>query len=245
MQENIAWLKDFYRRFDGEVKLLYRNEPFWNTCNKCSDGYCCAHAIFPVLQSAGNPFSAEEWWIQLEYARDHFTPEEKKQLLRNVRSKRKDCIFLFGSRCAIHPARSWACRVHPYVISYHPAPTIFPVGEMALPSCPTLASAFDIGIDEQVTQKPTPIERHPDGRLVKVKLRKRKPLWLIDASDYVKEYQQHAPIRHDRPIGDWEEVVKMAKEAGGGGDDSEIMAHYLAFTQGMTYLPDGRIGYEA
>ncbi len=242
-QQNIAWLRDFRRRFDREVRLLYEAEPFWRACEKCTSGYCCGHKIFPVIQSKGNPFSAEEWWLQLEYVRDHFSPAEKKQLVQNIVSKRPDCIFLFGNRCAVHPARTWACRVHPYVISYHAAPSLFPVGELALPSCPALAGAFDIKLDEQVTQRPAPIEHAARGSLVKVKLRKRKPLLLVDASDYVKEYQTHVPVRLERPISDWEQVIAMARQA--GGEDGDLLASYIALAQGFTILPDGRIGYEA
>jgi Fe-S-cluster containining protein len=239
-RQNIDWLRDFRIRFDREVKTLYAAEQFWRACEKCASGYCCGHKIFPVSQSKGNPFSAEEWWLNLEYVRDHFTPAEKKQLLQNIASKRPDCIFLFGNRCAVHPARSWACRVHPYAISYHPAPALFPVGELALPSCPALAPSFDLKTDEFLTQKPAPIARHAQGSLVKVKLRKHKPLWIIDASPYVKEYQSHVPVRAERPIGDWEQVMEMARQA--AGDD---LARYVEFTQGMTRTKDGCIGFEA
>jgi hypothetical protein len=243
MQENINWVKDFERRFAGEVRLLYKEEPFWLACEKCSSGYCCAHKIFPVVQSKGNPFSAEEWWLQLEYVRDHFSAADKKQLIQNISSKRPDCIFLFGNRCAVHPARTWACRVHPYVISYHPAPGLFPVGEIALPSCPTLAGAFDIKTDESLVQKPEPMERHERGSLVKVKLRKRKPLWVVDATPYVKEYQSHVPKRAERPISDWEEVLAMARAA--GGKEGEILAAYIEMIQGLSRTVDGHVGYRA
>ncbi len=239
--QNIAWLKDFRRRFDAEVKHLYETETFWLACQRCASGYCCAHQIFPVAKTKGNPFSAEEWWLQLEYVRDHFSPAEKKQLIQNIASRRPDCIFLFGNRCAVHPARTWACRVHPYVVNYHPAPSLFPVGELALPSCPPLASSFDIKIDEHLTQKPAPGERREN--LVKVKLRKHKPLWLIDASAYVKEYQAHVAVRRERPIAEWREVIDLAREA--GGEDGDVLAAYVALTQGLTIMPDGRVGYEA
>jgi Fe-S-cluster containining protein len=241
--QKAEWLKDFRKRFNDEVKLLYTVEPFWRACEKCADGYCCAHKIFPVLQSKGNPFSAEEWWLQMEYVRDHFSPEDKKQLIQNIISKRKDCIFLFSNRCTVHTARTWACRVHPYVISYYPAPDLFPVGEIALPSCPMLAQSFDIKQDELLVQKPPPQEHHHQGSLVKVKLRKRKPMWVIDATPYIEEYKKHVPLQMERPITDWEEVLALAREA--LGKDGDIMASYIELTQGLTRTPDGHVGYEA
>ena len=243
LQDKAEWLKDFRKRFNDEVKLLYAVEPFWRACEKCADGYCCAHKIFPVLQSKGNPFSAEEWWLQMEYVRDRFSPQDKKQLVQNIVSKRPDCIFLFGNRCGAHPARTWACRVHPYVISYHPTSDIFPVGEIALPSCPTLASSFEVKQDELVVQRPPPLAHHAEGSLVKIKLRKRKPIWVVDASPYVKEYQKHVPLQKERPITDWEELIELAREA--GGKDGDILASYIELTQGLTRLPDGRVGFEA
>jgi len=243
LAQKSEWLRDFRKRFADEVKLLYRVEPFWRACEQCADGYCCAHKIFPVLQSKGNPFSAEEWFLQMEYVRDRFTPEDKKTLVQNILSKRSACIFLFGNRCSVHPARTWACRVHPYVISYHAAPDLFPVGEIALPSCPALAPFFDLKQDELLVQRPPPLAHHPEGNLVKVKLRKRKPIWVVDATSYIKEYQKHVPLQLERPITDWEEVLELAPVA--GGKDGEILASYIELTQGLTRLPDGHVGFEA
>jgi Fe-S-cluster containining protein len=243
LAEKSEWLKDFRKRFNDEVKLLYSAEPFWRACEKCADGYCCSHKIFPVQQSAGNPFSAEEWWLQMEYVLDHFSAEDKQQLVQNIISKRTACIFLFGNRCGVHSARTWACRVHPYVISYHPASNLFPVGELALPSCPALAASFGIKQDELVVQRPAPSAHHPAGSLVQVKLRKRKPLWVVDATPYVKELQKHVPLQKERPISDWEELLKLARQA--GGKDGEILASYIELTQGLTRMPDGRVGFQA
>jgi len=234
-------LKEQRRRFDDEVSLLYKIEPFWQACQKCPDGYCCAHEIFPVLQSAGNPFKAEEWWLMLEYVRDNFSPDEKRQLVQNILSKRKDCVFLFGNRCGVHPARPWACRVHPYTISFHHNPAVFPVGELALPACPALAASFDIKKDELVVQRPKVLARYKEGHLVQIKLRKHKPLWLIDATDYVKEYERHIPLKKERPLSDWEELLALAGEA--GGKEGDVITRYLEIVQGITRLPDGRIGF--
>lgn len=241
LAQKAEWLRDFRQRFAGEVKQLYSVEPFWRACEKCADGYCCSHKIFPVLQSQGNPFNAEELWLQWEYVRDHFTAEDRKQLIQNILSKRPDCIFLFGNRCGVHPARVWACRVHPYAISYHPSPALFPVGEIALPSCPTLASSFDIKQDELLVQRPQPLEHSPEGNLVKIKLRKRKPIWVIDATSYVKEFQKRVPLRPERPITDWEELLALVRQA--AGKDGEIAVSYIEMTQGLTRLPDGHVGF--
>lgn len=241
LQEKTEWIKDFHQRFSKEVELLYRIEPFWHICNQCSDGYCCSQKTFFVSQIQINPFNVEEWWLQLEYVRDYFSSEQKKQLIRNVLSHRTACIFLFGNRCSVHPVRALACRVHPYVISYHPASHIFPVGKIAIPSCPNLASFFGIKQNAFVVQHPQPLERHTEGNLVKIKLRKRKPIWVIDATPYIEEYKQHIPHQLKRPISDLEELLELAHQA--GGKDREILTDYIELTQGLIRLPNGRIEF--
>lgn len=237
LQEKTGWIKTFRNRFNKEIELLYSIEPFWHTCNQCSDGYCCSHKTFFVLQSQGNPFSAEEWWLQLEYVRDCFTQEQKKQLIHNILSHRQACIFLFGNRCSVHPARAWACRIHPYVISYHPASHLFPIGEIALPSCPALSTFFSIKQDALLVQRPHPLER--TCNLVKIKLRKRKPIWVIDATPYIAEYQQHIPSCYKKSNSDLEELLVLARQA--GGKDGDILASYIELTQGLSHLPNGHI----
>jgi len=51
------------------------------------------------------------------------------------------------------------------------------------------------------------------------------------------------PLQRERPITDWEELLAFAREA--GGKDGEILASYIELTQGLTCLPDGRVGFEA
>ncbi|MCL2706805.1 MAG: YkgJ family cysteine cluster protein [Dehalococcoidia bacterium] len=244
LREKTEWIKDFRQRFDKEIELLYAIEPFWNICNLCSDGYCCSHKTYLAMQSHGNPFSTEEWFLQLEYVRDSFTPEQQKQLLRNILSPRPACIFLFGNRCSVHPARAWACRVHPYVISYYPASNhLFPVGEIALPSCPAMTTSFDIKQGALVVQQPKPLERYTEGNLIKIKLRKRKPIWVIDATPYIAEYQQRVPRQLKRPLSDCEELLEIARQA--GGKDEELLVRYIELSQGLIRLPNGRVMFGA
>lgn len=238
--ENIIWLKDLRDRFDKDVQQLMEHEPLWHRCRNCIDGYCCGHDIYPVTQSRLNPFRLEEWWLMLEHVKNNFNDEDRKRLTRNILSKRPDCIFLFGNRCSVHPARAWSCRVHPYTISLHPSPAYFPVGELALPSCPSLASAFGLKTNQLLVQKPKLGNRETDSRLVQAKLRKRKPVWLIDGSDYVREIEANAP-RKDRPATDWEALLELAEEAAGKG--GPLLKLYLEKMQSLKRLPDGRLSY--
>ena len=204
MHDNIAWLADFRERFDEDVRRLMEKEPLWQKCRNCPDGYCCGHGIYPVTMSRVNPFRLEEWWMMLDYVKANFSENDKKQLIRNVLSKRPDCIFRFGNRCSVHPARAWACRVHPYTISYHPNPEYFPSGQIALPSCPALAPAFGIKRDEEVIQSPSVLARDEESRLVQVKL-KKETVWLVDATDYVAG-SKNTPAT-GRPAADWEALL--------------------------------------
>lgn len=212
--ENTAkWLKEFNSRFDREVAGLYKVEPFWRACNLCGNGYCCGQAALAVSHRPNNPFLLEEWWLLLEYVRDNFTEQDKKRLESKIVSRRSGCIFLFGHRCSVHPARCWICRSHPYTISFYPAPEIFPVGEIELPSCPTFANSFGVAVGDNRTQRPQVIERFAATNLVKVKLRKHKALWLIDASLYVEEFAAHIQPG-PRPNSDWDEMLALVKTGG-------------------------------
>jgi Fe-S-cluster containining protein len=234
MAENLIWMRDFNRRFDEEVKQLYAREPFWQVCQKCPDGYCCGHIIFPVQKRPVNPFLAEDWWMKLEQARDNFSANDRKLLRSNILSKRKDCIWRFGNRCAIHAGRPWTCRFHPYTISFHPSQGRYPVGEVALPSCPGCASAFGIAVDETYIQKPAVIARDlQNPRLVQLKLKKRKPTWLIDASDYLAEYESRVKKKDQSPP-EWQELLALAKEAGGA--ECEILPVYIEKVLGLQPL---------
>ncbi|MGA3093948.1 MAG: hypothetical protein ABSD79_01010 [Dehalococcoidales bacterium] len=73
----------------------------------------------------------------------------KKRLASNILAHRSDCIFLFGNRCSIHSAHPWTSRIYPYTVSFYPNPDLFIVGEMALPSCPALASLFGLKKDQE------------------------------------------------------------------------------------------------
>jgi len=240
LYDNLAWLRDFKERFDNDVRRLLDKEPLWSKCRNCPDGYCSGQDIYPVTMSRLNPFRLEEWWLQLEYVKDNFSEEDKKQLVRNILSKRPHCIFLFGNRCRVHPARAWACRVHPYTISFHDGQDYFPVGQLAIPSCPALAPAFGVMKDEIIVQHPNVLAQEPGTRLIQVKLKKRKPVWLLDATDYVKEFESRIP-GEERPAEDWEDLLALAGEAGSKGGIALQM--YLEKMQGLTRMPDGSIRF--
>jgi Fe-S-cluster containining protein len=223
--ENLIWMRDFNRRFDREVDKLYKTEAFWQRCRKCADGHCCGHIIYPVLNRSGNPFMAEDWWLMLEYAKKHFTPADRKQLYRNILSERSHCIFLFGNRCSVHPGRPWTCRFYPFSISFYEGEGQYPIGEIALPSCPAYASSFNININVQYIQKPAIIARNDSNPfLIQVKLKKHRPLWVLDATNFVEEYEKRAAAKEDVPP-PWHKVLALAEEV--GGSECTVLASYI------------------
>lgn len=54
-------------------------------------------------------------------------------------------------------------------------------------------------------------------------MKKHKPLWLIDASAYVKEYESHIPGKWSDS--DWKALWAFAREAGGA--EGELLAFYI------------------
>jgi len=223
--ERLEWIKKFRERFERENELLYRVEPSWHACKKCKDGYCCAHKTYAVEKCSYNPLMIEEWWIMLEYVKTNFNSAQLQQLYQNILSPRPDCIFRFGSRCEIHPARAWSCRIHPFAISYHKDPLLFPVGEFALPSCPSFATIFKIKQDSTVVQQPQPLETHPEGTLVKIKLHKRKPLWVIDISSFIKDYTAFVSTLPRRTASDFDGLLEMARQI---GRENDLLPRYIS-----------------
>ena len=224
MMDSAKWLKDIYGRFEAETKLLYQTEPFWKVCQKCPDGYCCSKGTYTVETSEGNPFLIEDWSQMLEYVRDKYSSTQKDKLIRNILSQSKNCIFLADAHCSLHPVRPWACRTHPYTVSFHPNKGLFPVGVLALPSCPTLAAFFGLKKDQLLVQSTSVIERHQNNHLVKIKLKKHKPVWLIDASSYIKELEDKMPPA-DRLPAEWQALFSLAEEA--GGSQGTVLARYV------------------
>ena len=222
--ESTAWLEDFYARFEAETRLLYKTEPFWRLCQKCPDGHCCSRIIYSVKDWEGNPFIVEDWRRMLTYVRDFFSLGEKAGLIKTIFSNPEDCIFLAGGRCSIHPARPWSCRVHPYTVSFHPNRSLFPVGELELPSCPGLAPFFGLKNDQTFVQRALVTARDTNSNLVMLKLKKHKPVWLIDASAYFREYENNMPPAN-RPDSDWVDLFALAKQA--GGEQGDILARYV------------------
>ncbi len=221
MLATVAWLKDFNLRFEAEVRRLAAVEPFWRPCQRCGDGACCSERTFAASALARQPFQVEDWWLMLEYVRDHFSPADRQQLAANILSRRPACIFLFGKRCSVYPARNFFCRLHPYTVSYHPT-DLFPVGRLALPSCQGYAPTFHLEVGELCLQEPKPVAR--DGRLVQLKLRKVRPLWLVDASDYVMEYAAHATTV-TKSEDEWRAFLNLAGEA--AGKECPVLLPYL------------------
>jgi Fe-S-cluster containining protein len=222
--ESAAWLAGFYTRFEAETRLLHKTEPFWRACQRCPDGHCCYHLTYSVQSGVGNPFMIEDWQSMLMYVRDAFSRQEKNRLARNILSKSEQCIFLVDGRCSIYPARAWSCRTHPYTVSFHPNPELFPVAEIALPSCPALGANFGLKNGEILIQKAVITERAIDSNLVKLKLKKHKPLWLIDATAYLADYEKHTPPA-DRPVSDWLALFALARTA--GGEHGDLLSRYV------------------
>ena len=223
--ESLAWLENFYARFGEETRLLHEIEPFWRPCQKCPDGFCCSRLIYSVQNGGeGNPFIIEDWTRMLKYVQLAFTQANKTRLIRSILSNSNNCIFLVDGRCSIYPARPWSCRTHPYTVSFYPNPVLFPLSEIALPSCPALAGSFGIKKDQLWLQPLPAASRDPRRNLVKIKLKKNKPIWLIDASDYIQEYEKNAPSA-DRPDSEWLELFSLAKQA--GGVQGDILAAYV------------------
>ncbi len=232
IESTSKWLKTVFVRLDEDIHELHRVESFWHACLKCSDGHCCSQESYFASANVGNPFAAVEWWIALEYVRDCFTPDDRKQLVRNISSNRKACVFLFGNRCKVYPNRSWISRIHPYTISFYPGQYTLPEGEVALPSCPKYAPAFDIKVNELRVQRPRIVARSDDNRLVQLQLRKHKPVWFIDATRYVAEYESYLAERRTTAAGSpWEDLLRLAEDA--GKEYGELLKAYLAQTLGI------------
>jgi hypothetical protein len=109
-------------------------------------------------------------------------------------------------------------------VSFHPNTGLFPFGELALPSCPAFVYSFGLKQDQLLVQPVSLIARDPNSHLVKIKLKKHKPVWLIDASSYIKEYQGNMPPA-DRPQADWQALFSLAEEA--GGQHGVVLARYV------------------
>lgn len=216
------WLLDLFQRFDCDIELLLNEEPFWKVCHQCPDGNCCTKPIVPTM--------GEEWSLIRNFVKERFSVDEKKKLLRNIKAKQLQCIFLVNNRCSIYPVRPWACRIFPYTISFYSSPITKQVGGLALPSCPTLASAFSLKVGELFFHRPPVLYRHSSGRLVKCKLKKHRPLWLIDISEYWHEYEQNMPKNEAGTLEGWNmhEWVGFAKYARETGliNDSKFLEQF-------------------
>ncbi|MFA6771080.1 MAG: hypothetical protein WCS74_00355, partial [Dehalococcoidales bacterium] len=94
--------------------------------------------------------------------------------------------------------------------------------------------------NEIVVQSPAVLAKEPGSRLIQVKLKKRKPVWLLDATDYVNEFENRAG-GEERSAEDWEALLSLAGEAGSKGGIALQM--YLEKMQGLTRMPDGSIRF--
>ena len=220
----LVWLKDFYGRFEADATRLYAREPLWRVCRNCPDGYCCSRPTYIARTRAFNPYLYEDWRLMLEYIRDNFSTIDKKRLAEHISSPEKKCIFLYDRRCRIHPVRSWTSRVHPYTVSFHPGSRFFATSSMELPSCPAMAEKFGVSPGELRIKKVEPLSRDLEANLVRVKIKKSKPLWVIDASAYVREYEGHIPLQ--KSLMDFQSLFKLAWAA--GGEQGELLSTYVA-----------------
>ena len=205
------WLRHFYRRFDNDVRILLSQEPLWKACHSCHDGYCCRKEEIPVM--------GEEWNLVTDYVRRELSKRSKDRFLANIESERIQCPFLFGHRCAVYPVRPWACRIFPYTISFYRSPITFQSGGIFLPYCPTLAPLFGVKQDDKLYCQPEVVERFENGRLVKCQLEKLGLLWLIDISEYFREYEERLPknewgtLDGDR-MHNWVGLPKLLRDTG-------------------------------
>jgi hypothetical protein len=95
---------------------------------------------------------------------------------------------------------------------------------MELPSCPPLAASVGINKDQLYIQLANVIEKGPNSNLVRVKLKKHKPVWVIDATSYIREYQVNRPPAV-RLESEWRQLFALAKEA--GGRQGYVLAEYV------------------
>lgn len=222
LTEIARWLSDFYERFDHEVRLLLEEEPFWKVCYQCSDGYCCSKPVLPIM--------SPEWSLIQNFIKENFSPQDKHRLLQNIESTRLQCIFLFDNRCSVYQVRPWICRIFPHTISFFSSAITFQVGGIALPNCPNLARAFGLKVDETFFQYPTVVARSSINKLVKCKLKKHKPLWLIDGTEYWREYEGKMPKNEDGTLDGWNmhQWVDFAKLARNKGyfDENKFLEYF-------------------
>jgi Fe-S-cluster containining protein len=228
--ENTEWLRDFYARYEEDENALHSVERTWAVCKKCPDGYCCGKNSFISLKRRSNPFILEDWWMMLEQVRDNFSREQKKILAKNIISSREACIFLFNNRCSVYRSRPWGSRIHPYTINFYENKISFPTGKIALPSCPSLATAFGLKTDEELIQAPQLLNKSGGNNLVQVKLRKHKPVWLLDISTYLEEYERRSNGRQVS-TSELEQLLELATQS--GGDYGDLLRIYLEMVLGL------------
>lgn len=205
------WLIDFFKRFDSEVQFLYKEEPLWKACYKCLSGHCCSKPVLPIMGA--------EWDLIRDFVKEQFSPKDKKRLLRKIESLSLECIYLVENRCSVYPVRPWICRLFPYTISFYSSPLTAQVGGIALPSCPTFAPVFGLKINELFFQYPKILTRHSSNRLVKCKLKKHRPLWLIDGTEYWREYEREMPktangVLDGMNMHEWVGIAKSGRDQG-------------------------------
>ena len=215
------WLKDFYIRFEREIQLLYEEEPFWKSCVKCTGGHCCMTTSLPIM--------TVEWDLIQEFVREQFSPIDKGKLLKRIESPGEECIFFFGNHCSVYPVRPYVCRQFPYTISFYSSPISTHVGGITLPSCPTFAHSFGLKEGEVFFQPLKALNRDISNHLVQCKLKKHRPLWLIDGTEYCREYEREIPKNETgtlegMTIHDWVRVAKLRRDKG----EIEI-TDYLAY----------------
>jgi len=205
------WLINFFKRFDSEIQFLYKEEPFWKSCYKCVDSHCCKKPTLPIM--------AAEWDLIRDFVQEQFLPKNKERLLQKIESPSLECIYLVGNHCSVYPVRPWICRLFPYTISFYSSPITTQVGGIALPSCPTFVQIFGLKVDELFFQYPKVLTRHRGNNLVQCKLKKHRPLWLIDGTEYWREYEREMPKNENGVLDgmnmhEWVGIAKLGRDQG-------------------------------
>jgi Fe-S-cluster containining protein len=205
----VKWLRDFYQRFEGEIQLLYREEPFWKSCSKCSSNQCCRTTSHPIMTA--------EWDLVREFVREQLSPANREKISKRIERPGPDCIFLIGNRCSVYPVRPFVCRQYPYTVSFYSSHISANVGGITLPSCPTFASSFGLKVGAVFFQSVRVLDRHGSSHLVRCKLKRHRPLWLIDGTEYCREYERETPKNETgtlegMELHDWVRLARLRRD---------------------------------
>ena len=86
-----------------------------------------------------------------------------------------------------------------------------------------MAHAFGLKRGQLLVENVSNVKKFKNGNLIRVKLKKRRPVWLIDATSYMQEYEKH--IQEQKSTSDWGRLFELAKKA--GGNHGNLLALYV------------------